>query len=377
MLVSKHVRAASLTPGAEHGLEGCGELRSRTVVRCGFFRLRKVLFREPSPVSSTALPRVMAIPRLKLSQIKSEPTPVIVPILSPTATAEAPPVADLPPPGPVRVPVPGLEETAQPAVALAVPPSQEVAAPVIAVPVATPGAESVPVPVDANLPVAPHVPSVAAPAPIPSAAAAAIAEAVDTPASEALLKHSSSPAVIKSTALVLKWGLITAVLLGIAFLLMRFLVPFLNELRNPKPPSAPIDKDASVAVKVIQQTRQVVATSDAKVSYLNEVIDSVDGKAAEKKVAPPPPPPPRVEPPTITARPSGLPDLTAFRDAVAAMKVDSVVLGSPSRAFIDGRFVKQGDIVHRGLGLRFTGVDPDEHVLLFTNADNVVFKKHY
>ncbi len=317
----------------------------------------------------------MAIPRLKLSQIKSEPAPVIVPILSPTATAEVPPVADLPPPGPVRVPVPGLEETALPAVALAVPPPQEVAAPVIAVPVAAPGAEPLPVPVEANLTVAPQVLSVAAPAPTPAAAAAAVAEAVDTPASEALLKHSASPAVIKSTALVLKWGLITAVLLGIAFLLMRFLVPFLNELRNPKPPTAPIDKEASVAVKVIQQTRQVVAKSDAKVSYLNEVIDSVDGKAPEKKVAPPPPP--RPAPPTITARPSGPPDLTTFRDAVAGMKVDSVVLGAPSRAFIDGRFVKQGDIVHRGLGLRFTGVDPDEHVLLFTNADNVVFKKHY
>lgn len=302
---------------------------------------------------------------------------MIVPILSPAATAAVPPAADLPPPGPVRVPVPGLEETALPAVALAVPPPQEVAAPVIiAVPVVAPGAEPAPVSVLPSVTGAPQVLSVAAPAPTPAAAAAAVSEAVDTPASEALLKHSASPAVIKSTALVLKWGLITAVLLGIAFLLMRFLVPFLNELRNPKPPTAPIDKDASVAVKVIQQTRQVVAKSDAKVSYLNEVIDSVDGKAAEKKVAPTPPPA-RPEPPTITARPSGPPDFTSFREAVAGMKVDSVVLGSPSRAFIDGRFVKQGDIVHRGLGLRFTGVDPEEHVLLFTNADNVVFKKHY
>lgn len=318
----------------------------------------------------------MAIPRLKLSQIKSEPTALIVPILSPTATAEVPPVSDLPTPGPVRVPVPGLEETAMP-IALVVPqpPPQEVATPVIAVPVAAPVAEPAPVPVEANLSVAPQVLSVAAPAPAP-AAAAAVAEAGDTPASEAILKHSASPAVIKSTALVLKWGLIAAVLLGIAFLLMRFLVPFLNELRNPKPPTAPIEKDASVAVKVIQQTRQVVAKSDAKVSYLNEVIGVADGNAAEKKVVPPAPPA-RPEPPSITARSSGPPDLTSFRDAVAAMKVDSVVLGSPSRAFIDGRFVKQGDIVHRGLGLRFTGVDPDEHVLLFTNADNVVFKKHY
>jgi hypothetical protein len=209
----------------------------------------------------------------------------------------------------------------------------------------------------------------------PSASAAAEAVAEETPASEAILKPSVAPALIKSSALVLKWSLFAAVLLGVAFLAIRFLVPFLNELRNPKPPAAPIDKEASVAVKVLQQTRQVVAKSDAKVNYLNEVIDTGDGKSAEKKNVPPPPP--RVEPPRFVPGPAAAPDLSAFRDAVAAMKVDSVVLGSPSRAFIDGRFVKQGDIVHRGLGLRFTGVDPDEHAIWFTNADNVVFKKHY
>ncbi len=312
---------------------------------------------------------VMAIPRLKLSQIKGDSAPVIVPILSATATAEAAPADELPPARPVPVPVPGMEQAALPAVALAVPVAPAaVPGPVASVAVAVPLAEAPSGEATATT-LAPQI-RVAA----PSAPVAAEGVVADTPASEALLKHSASPALIKSSALVLKWGLIAAVLLSVAFLAIRFLVPFLNELRNPKPPSAPIDKEASVAVKVLQQTRQVVAKSDAKVSYLNEVIDTGDGKAADKKVAPPPP---RAEPPRVATGPVGAPDLSTYRDAVAAMKVDSVVLGSPSRAFIDGRFVKQGDIVHRGLGLRFTGVDPEEHAIWFTNADNVVFKKHY
>lgn len=312
---------------------------------------------------------VMAIPRLKLSQIKGDAAPVIVPILSATATAEVAPAEELPPARPVPVPVPGMEPAPLPTVALAVPVAPpEVAVPVPSVALAVPVVERPSS--EATAPAAtPQIRVTASPVP-----AEVVAEAVDTPASEALLKHSASPAVIKSSALVLKWGLIAAVLLGVAFLAIQFLVPFLNELRNPKPPTAPIDKEASVAVKVLQQTRQVVAKSDAKVTYLNEVIDTGDGKSAEKKIAPPPP---RVEPPRVVPGPAAAPDLSAFRDAVAAMKVDSVVLGSPSRAFIDGRFVKQGDIVHRGLGLRFTGVDPDEHAIWFTNADNVVFKKHY
>lgn len=311
---------------------------------------------------------VMAIPRLKLSQIKGDSAPVIVPILSATATAEAAPADELPPARPVPVPVPGMEQAALPAVALAVPVAPAaVPAPVASVAVALPLAEAPSGEATATT-LAPQI-RVAA----PSAPVAAEGVAADTPASEAILKHSASPALIKSSALVLKWALIAAVLLSVAFLAIRFLVPFLNELRNPKPPSAPIDKEASVAVKVLQQTRQVVAKSDAKVSYLNEVIDTGDVKVAEKKVAPPP----RAEPPRVATGPVVAPDLSAYRDAVAAMKVDSVVLGSPSRAFIDGRFVKQGDIVHWGLGLRFTGVDPDEHAIWFTNADNVVFKKHY
>jgi hypothetical protein len=54
-----------------------------------------------------------------------------------------------------------------------------------------------------------------------------------------------------------------------------------------------------------------------------------------------------------------------------------VVSGATSRAYIDGRFVKQGEIINRALGLRFAGVDAEAHMLLFTNADNVTFRKRY
>ena len=69
--------------------------------------------------------------------------------------------------------------------------------------------------------------------------------------------------------------------------------------------------------------------------------------------------------------------LCRFHAAVAQLKVDGVVSGATSRAYIDGRFVKQGEIINRALGLRFAGVDADAHMLLFTNADNVTFRKRY
>ena len=197
----------------------------------------------------------------------------------------------------------------------------------------------------------------------------------DEPVSTALMKESFAPALIRSSGMLLKWGSILALMLGGGYLAMKTLVPLMKELSNPKPPSTVIDKNAPTLVKVLQQTRQVTARSDANVAYLNQIVAGGDAPHLVVKppvvVAPPPPPPSPV------VAPLAKDDLSPFHTAIAQFKIDGAVGGASPRAFIDGRLVKYGEIVNRNLGLRFVGVDMEEHIVLFTNAENVVFKKHF
>jgi len=222
-----------------------------------------------------------------------------------------------------------------------------------------------------------HTPPVAAlPVSAPAEAAAAPTELEEPPVSEAILKQSSAPALIRASSLLFKWGLLAAVLMGIGFLAIKFLVPLLDELQNPGRTDAIADKDAPTAVRLIQQTRQVVAKNDSNVAYLNSVVDAANGivvaNAAPAKVAPAVPAvPPKAPAPRIAS------DLSPFQEAVSRLTVGGVFDGPEPRAYLDGRLVKYGEIINRSLGLRFVGVDPNQHAVLFTNADNVTFRKHF
>jgi hypothetical protein len=309
----------------------------------------------------------MAVPRIRLSAIKPAPEPVIVPIVNTPAPETPESSAPAPQALAVPVPVPEAESAATVSLAVAVPQTVAAVPPLAFAPAQTDIASG-----GGNATeVVPQVAVVAAPAGSPAAL-------TDEPASEAILKHSSAPALIRSSSMVFKWSVIAAMLLGVAFLAIRFLVPFFTELKKPKSAVVVVDKEASFAVKALQQTRQVAAKSDANVAYLHEVVATIEPRPAEVKAAAPSA---ASMPPAASAAASAgrgsMPDLSRFQEAIARLKVESVVTGAVARAMIDGRFVKQGDIIDRNLGLRFTGVDPDEHVLLFTNADNVVFKKHY
>lgn len=224
------------------------------------------------------------------------------------------------------------------------------------------------------------LPVAALPATAPAETTAEPAELVEPPASEALLKPSSAPALIRASSLIFKWGVITAILLGIGFLALKFLVPFLDELRNPGRTDAITNKEAPTAVRLLQQTRQVVAKSDANVEYLNNVVAAIDGnavapKAAPAKVAPVAPAAPVPAPKAVVAQTDS--GLGAFQDAVSRLTVGGVFDGPEPRAYLDGRLVKYGEIINRNLGLRFVGVDQSQHAVLFTNADNVTFRKHF
>ena len=307
----------------------------------------------------------MAAPRIRLSPIKLAPEPTIVPIVN-----SAEPLAAAPPaPQPSAVPVPGMDAPTG-----GTPATDIQVAAVHAAPSAdaltlklTPAPEAGGV--GAAQPPAPTAPVAAQPANPAALSASPAADAVD-PGSTALLAASAAPSHIRASAVIIKCSAIGAMLLLVAFVAMRFVVPILIEVRKPKVTNPVADKSAPTAVRVIQGTRQVVAKSDANVAYLNELVAETEVKTAAVK----PPVPPVA---AAVQGPPGQPDLRRYQDAVEHLKVDGVAGGATPRAYIDGRLVKYGEIINRTLGLRFVGVDPEEHVLLFTNGDNETFRKHY
>jgi hypothetical protein len=222
--------------------------------------------------------------------------------------------------------------------------------------------------------------------PVPAAltppAAAGAAEG-DPPASEALLDSSASPAKIRAVGFVLKWGLIIAVLLGVGFAALRFLVPLVQEMSNPTPPGAAPRKDAPTAVRMLQETRAVVAKNNANVAHVNDVVAVALGEPAAKEAVPAESAPkaaPKAAPakrPAVAAPGAGPKDLAPYEDAISRLKIGGVTEVPEVRVYLDGRIVKFGEIVDRDLAIRFMGVDTTDKMLLFTNADNVLFRRPY
>lgn len=343
---------------------GARRLVSQTIHDCRHYRW--------PGAPAVAFTTVSTPPRIRLAPIKREATAPIVPLLNTPAPVVAVPVVrrnfGVPVPATPRSPFAPLVPPPQ---VTAAPEPEEISAP--SVPDATTSTSEAPAETDeVAMTEQPALPMLSV-APLVAAAVAptATAPVADETVSAALLAPSAAPATIRATSVVLKWGIIGTVLLAVGFFALRFAIPFLNELRKPKEAIVVVDKEASTAVRALQATRQVVAKNDAKVNYLNEVVAAGETKPAEAKTMPPPATPVSA---TVTVPQDGL---SAFHEAVGRFKIDSVVRGTVVRANIDGLIVKQGDIVNRTLGLRFSGVDDNEHALLFTNADNVVFKKYY
>ncbi len=195
--------------------------------------------------------------------------------------------------------------------------------------------------------------------------------------SEALLESSNAPGKARALALIFRWGFTAGVLLGVGFLAIRFLVPLLQELRHPGGTDAIHDKDASTAVKALQQTRAVVAKNNANVNSLDEVVAASEGKTLVKPPAAKPPPAPPVVRREVRSVTAGQTDLAPFYEAVARLTVSGVFDGPEPRVYLNGRIVKYGEIIDRDLALRFVGVDTESKAVLFTNAANVTFRKYY
>jgi hypothetical protein len=69
---------------------------------------------------------------------------------------------------------------------------------------------------------------------------------------------------------------------------------------------------------------------------------------------------------TATLAVDAAPDASApFRSFVANAKVSGVFQGKPARAVINGRLVREGEVVDAGLGVTFAGIDSGRHHLVF------------
>lgn len=104
----------------------------------------------------------------------------------------------------------------------------------------------------------------------------------------------------------------------------------------------------------------------------------------------PPPPPVLVDPAVASSLEAPVPtaasaDAEVVRPAPSArfvryadaLKVSGVFQGSPARALVDGRLVREGDVVDPVLGVRFKGVDADEKQLILEDATTAQVRVKY
>ena len=194
--------------------------------------------------------------------------------------------------------------------------------------------------------------------------------------STVLLKTSSTPALLRASATMLKLGFAVAVVLGIGYVAVQYGMPLIKEMSKPPGSPAVVDKEASTAVKVIQQTRAVVAKNDARVAQLDEVIghDAKPKEGAAKVAAPAPEPVPKPAPPKVVVKG---PPRAIVDQFLAQMVVGGVFEGAEPRAYLNGRIVKLDEIVDRPLGLRFIGIDGQQKELWFSNAEGLMFRRRY
>ncbi len=174
---------------------------------------------------------------------------------------------------------------------------------------------------------------------------------------------------MRAVALALKWGLPVALLLGGTLYFLRdTILPVINELRHPSKPEAAHPASTPTAVRALQQTRQVIAQNDSRVADLDRVL--------VEDTAKPPPAAPVAAAASVT--PSGpVLDASACQRAVDRLQVGGIYEGSPLRAHINGRIVRQGEVVDHSLGLRFDGIDPLARMMIFRDPADEVFKRRY
>ena len=167
------------------------------------------------------------------------------------------------------------------------------------------------------------------------------------------------------------------ILLAGAYFTVKTAYPFLNELAEPGSGGDIRSKDTATSVKLLQQTRNVVAKNNAHAASVNSIIDenlpqyaAVNAPPIPALPAPPPPPlaPPK---PKIQVRLERIPGLV-----IDQLHITSVLGGKDPRIMVDGLLLSVGDIVDAKRRLRFISIDQTQRIVVFGN-ETQTFEKSY
>ena len=67
----------------------------------------------------------------------------------------------------------------------------------------------------------------------------------------------------------------------------------------------------------------------------------------------------------------------AFRSFVANAKISGVFQGTPSRVVINGRLIREGEVVDPPLGIIFNGIDANRHQLVFKDKSGATVSRRF
>lgn len=132
------------------------------------------------------------------------------------------------------------------------------------------------------------------------------------------------------------------------------------------------DGPESMAGAMIGKAEAALAARAEGGSDLSELgIENRGGSTNHESgvmAAMPPRPLPAPPPPRVSA---------SFQRFVAEMRISGVFQGEPARAMINGRTIREGDLVDPGLGIRFLGLDIDRRLVLLEEPSGAQAAKKY
>jgi hypothetical protein len=83
-------------------------------------------------------------------------------------------------------------------------------------------------------------------------------------------------------------------------------------------------------------------------------------------------------PPPVPPGPPPIPKASArFLRYAEGIRVSGVYQGSPARALIDGRLVRQGEVVEPALGVKFSDIDAEAKQIILEDGSGAQVKVKY
>jgi len=160
----------------------------------------------------------------------------------------------------------------------------------------------------------------------------------------------------------------------------------------PKPVVAAAPAAAIAAAKAAAAPAKLVDSGlDAGAQHRADAQAKVDAAANGEEVTPTPPPDVSSGTQSVMAQASIGSDVKAnitrldttsaasadFRAFVANANIGGVFQGTPSRALINGRIIREGQVVDDTLGISFERIDADKKVIYFKDATGAEVSRDY